>query len=735
MPGEATTPGGSSLTRIRKPLSLSQKMAVGLGLGVATGLFAGEHVGPLQLAADGYVKLLQMTVLPYVMISLISGLGSLELADARSLASKVGSLLVLLWVIALTAAFMFPVMFPAIETASYFSTTLVEDPQPFDLISLYIPSNPFNSMANNVVPAVVIFSIVLGVALMGVAPKARLLEVLGTANAVMARVNSFVGRLTPYGLFAIVAVAAGTLRLEELARMRVYNVSYVAVSLFVSLWVLPGLVAALTPIRYRDVIGRTRDALLTAFLTSNLFIVLPMLTDEVKRLLGEHKGAGGERHETLPEIIVPASFNFPHTGKLLSLSYVLFAGWFADTAIAVHDYPRLALVGFFTLFGSLNVAIPYLLDLFRIPADTYQLFLASSVVNARFGTLMAAVHTVTIALLGTCAITGVLRVNPRRVLRYLVVTAALAVGTVVATRAVLAVTTQSAYTKDRSVLDKRLLQDHPTATVFGDAQPATPLPPADTSVLQRILSRGAVRVGYFADNPPYAYVNARAELVGFDIEMAYHLAADLGVRLELVAVTREVLQVPADAAGWDLLMAGVAVTPDRASHLLFSASYLDETLAFLVLDHRRAEFSTWASVRALGPIRVGMPPVSSAEAKLRSEAPQANIVSFTSMEQIFTAPRVEADAFMTSAERGSIWTLLHPDYSVVVPRPGVVTAPLAYPIASRDEQLADFINTWIELKRKDGTIVALYDYWILGRIGGLAAPRWSVARDVLHWVN
>jgi len=284
-------------------------------------------------------------------------------------------------------------------------------------------------------------------------------------------------------------------------------------------------------------------------------------------------------------------------------------------------------------------------------------------------------------------------------------------------------------------MDKGLLRDRPTAVLFGDAPPAPPLPAADRSVLERIHSRGAVRVGYFADNPPYAYVNTRGALVGFDIEMAYDLAEDLGVGLELVAVPREVLQAPADASGWDLLMAGVVVTPQRASNLLFSSSYVDETMAFLVLDHRRAEFSTWASVRALGPIRVGVPPVSSVEARLRSEAPQATIVPFTTVEQIFTSPRVEADAFLTSAERGSIWTLLHPDYSVVVPRPGVVTAPLAYPIANRDARLADFVNTWIELKKKDGTIAGLYDYWILGRTGNRMAPRWSVVRDVLHWAD
>ena len=38
--------------------------------------------------------------------------------------------------------------------------------------------------------------------------------------------------------------------------------------------------------------------------------------------------------------------------------------------------------------------MPFLLDSFRVPADTFQLFLASGVINSRFGTLVAAMHTV-----------------------------------------------------------------------------------------------------------------------------------------------------------------------------------------------------------------------------------------------------------------------------------------------------------------------------------------------------
>ena len=96
---------------------------------------------------------------------------------------------------------------------------------------------------------------------------------------------------------------------------------------------------------------------------------------------------------------MPASFNFPHTGKLLSLSFILFAGWFADAPVPLSGYPQLALAGLVTFFGSLTAAVPFLLDLFRIPADTFQLFLATGVINSRVGSLVAAVHTLTVALL------------------------------------------------------------------------------------------------------------------------------------------------------------------------------------------------------------------------------------------------------------------------------------------------------------------------------------------------
>jgi len=82
-------------------VSFSRKILVGLVLGVATGLFLGDLAAPLRFLADGFIRLLQMTVLPYVTVSLIAGIGGLDAASARRLFLRVGALTLVLWALAL----------------------------------------------------------------------------------------------------------------------------------------------------------------------------------------------------------------------------------------------------------------------------------------------------------------------------------------------------------------------------------------------------------------------------------------------------------------------------------------------------------------------------------------------------------------------------------------------------------------------------------------------------------
>jgi Na+/H+-dicarboxylate symporter len=719
------------------PMSSSIKILIGLAAGVLVGLFLGEHASVFKVVADGFVKLLQMMVLPYITLSIITSLGALSYDQVKMLGLRAGAVLIGLWCLALIFTFLIPLAFPDLETASFFSTSLVEPPKPFNFVDLFIPSNPFYALANNVVPAVVLFSVFVGVALIGVERKQTALDVFVVAKDALSSATKFVVNLTPYGIFAIAANTAGTLNLDQVARIQVYLITYVIVSLLVALWVLPGLVAALTPFSYSEVLGPTRDALITAFMAGDLFIVLPILIQACKDLLERHRLVD-ESTKMLPDVIVPTSFNFPHTGKLLSISFILFAGWFADATVSATDYPRLALMGLLTFFGSLSAAVPFLLDLFRIPADTFQLFLATGVVNSRFGALLAAVHTVAVALLGSAAIVGSLRFSATRLARYLVITLILSAAILGGLRSLFVKVLKPSFAGEELVYSMRpIMTDHDARVVKEADLGDTTAKPAAVALLDAIKKRGTLRVGIFTDRLPFVFLNKERRLVGFDVEMAQLLARDLGVKVEFVEVKEwNALARWLATSRVDLAMTGIAVTPDRAAGMVFSNPYVDETFAFVVKDHLREEFSSWAGIRDLGVFPVASPNLPYFIAPVKARAPELKLQVVDTMKQIEDGMKEgKFDAIALPAERGSVLTLLNPKYTVVVPDPGTIKIPLAYALAGPDQDWAYFINTWLELKRRDGTIDALYGHWILGKQAGKRQPRWSIVRNVLHWVE
>ena len=64
-----------------------------------------------------------------------------------------------------------------------------------------------------------------------------------------------------------------------------------------------------------------------------------------------------------------------------------------------------------------------------------------------------------------------------------------------------------------------------------------------------------------------------------------------------------------------------------------------------------------------------------------------------------------------------------------------IQLPAAYAVPKGDVEMMQFVSNWIALKRGDGTIESLYDYWMLGGASKPREPRWSIIRNVLGWVD
>lgn len=714
--------------------SLSMLVLIALGAGVCVGLFFGEGVGFLAPIGHAYVGLLQMTVLPYIVLSIVYGLGRLRPATARRLAGVGGLTLLVVWAIGVVASLLVPLSYPDRETARFFSRALVEPPPTFDLMGLYIPRNIFGSLADATVPAVVVFCILLGVALMGVERKDTLLEALGSlADAVM-RLASLVVKTAPIGIFALAAAAAGTMRLEDFDALQVYVWGYLAMTAVFVFWALPGLISVITGIGFRRVFAESRDALVTGFATGSLLVVLPLLSTAIKNLLAE-RGVASDDDTAMVDIVVPTAFNVPSVGMLLTMSFVHFGAWLFDAPLALSQYPAFGALSVVTAFGGWTIGLPALLDVFRVPADVFELYPLVDVITGRLSVLSAALQVVAVAVIVVGALGGISRLKAASVMRFAALTVILMLATVTALKAVMSRAVSQEYTGYLTLVERSpLLDEVPTRHSDG-------LPPALSSEervadrLDLIRSRGWLRVGYVQDRLPFAFRNEAGDVVGLDAELARDLAADMEVGIVFVRLSVDDAADAVQQGSVDVLMSGLTMVPSRARIVRYSVPYMNVTAALAVPDHARQEFSSLGRLLAREELRIGLFPAVRYERALRRYLPNAELVTIASPRPFFRG-ELDVDAILLSAEEAAAWTLAYPRYSVAIPFPDRWGAPLAYVMPPSATTLHGFVDAWLELATRDGTVERYFSYWIMGQDPpGSRVPRWSILRDVLGWVD
>jgi Na+/H+-dicarboxylate symporter len=704
-------------------ISLSTQILIGLMLGLLTGLFFGDKASVFAIVGRAYIGLIQMSILPYMVVSLMLGIGSLSYEKAGKLAITGGIVLVASWSLAFMIVFLMPFTFPAIKGGSFFSPSLVEVAK-VDFIDLYVPVNPFSSLARTVVPAAAVFSVAFGVALIGVENKQRLLDILDATSKTLTRIAMMVVKATPLGVFAIAANAAGTMTIAEFGRLQSYIIPFIAATLLLTFWILQGLAAALTPFSYREIIKSSRDALTTGFVTGNLFITLPMLVENARKLF-EDRRIKNEDTDNYVEVLVPTSFNFPNIGKLLTLLFVLFAGWFVGKSVALADYPGFAVLGLFTLFGGVDLALPFLLDQMQIPSDMYQLYVVTGVLNSWFATLLAVMNLFAFTLVAACAAIGAIRINWSRIFSFAVISVVIFAASILGTRWMLSEMVSKEDIKRRTLMNAEI-KDTYKADIkeIGSKDSVT-----QESPLRSIIKRGKLRVGYHPENLPFSFVNDNGDLVGFDVELMHVLARELKVDVEFIEWTYETVFKDLDQGKFDIAIGGLIVNPERLAKANISNPYLNMTTAVVVEDYRRNEFKSWRSIDKKHNTRIGV--VGENRAKnFKRYLPNTEIVLLETYSDFFTGNPKGLDALVISAEAGSAWTILYPVYSVVVPEPHLkANAALAMPLGTPDFE--DYVNDWLQMKQTGGIIEELYNKWILGLKEEQKKERWSFGRNIL----
>jgi Na+/H+-dicarboxylate symporter len=716
-------------------MTLSRKIVIGLTTGIGCGLFFGEICGGLSIIGNAYIALMQMTVLPYIVLALMVNIGSLTLDTARHLAVRGAVVMLALWGVAVAVILLMPQALPEWKTGGFFSTSLLNPHESVDFLTLYIPANPFRSLAESLVPAVVVFCICAGIALIGITRKERVIEPMRVMLDAMSRVTLWVAGLTPYGVFAIAASAAGTITVDEIGRLQAYMIIYIAAAFILSFVVLPLAITAVTPFTYREILDSSRSALLTAFAANNYFIVLPLLIENLKELYRNHR-MGGEEVEGAIDITLPIGFPFPNIGRLLALIFIPFGAWFVGRPLELFQYPLLAVTGLPAFFAKVTVALPYLLNQFHLPADLFHLFVLSGIINGHVSSMVGAMHLFAFTAITAAMVTGRARWHRARIVAAVAATVLLIATCTVATRSYLG----WFFNRDEgqaTVIQRMQKIADPAPIMILDEVVPNPKPLRDgQSRLNRIPERGAIRVGYLTDNLPFSFVNAEDEVVGFDIEMAHRLAIDLDVTLELVPFDHpENIAHHLARDHCDVIMSGIAASPSQFLEVAFTHSYIELTPALVVLDHIRNELDTIDELEQAKNLRLGVVNDENLVRLMGRRLPDAEAVEIPRVAAFFEAEIPPADGLVISAEAGSAWTLMYPEFQVVLPFREVNSWPLGYATAPGDDEFLRFLDLWIDLVRDEGFVSRLRDHWILGRTAVHKRPRWSVVRNVLRWVE
>ena len=149
---------------------------------------------------------------------------------------------------------------------------------------------------------------------------------------------------------------------------------------------------------------------------------------------------------------------------------------------------------------------------------------------------------------------------------------------------------------------------------------------AEADALDEIRKRGVIKIGVNTDLKPYAYLDAKGNHVGFDIDLAHYIAqyiVNSPDNVEFIPVTHSNRLMKASTGEADIVISTITITPQREEIVSFSVPYDYAGQAVLVKSN-----SVISSLSDLSEQNVGVIFGSTAEKNMKNLLPNANLFGF-----------------------------------------------------------------------------------------------------------
>ncbi|MBE5882347.1 MAG: dicarboxylate/amino acid:cation symporter [Lachnospiraceae bacterium] len=293
----------------KKKIGLSTKIFIALLVGAVTGIlihyalpaseFKDKFIveGVLYVIGQGFIRLMQMLVVPLVFCSLVCG--SMAIGDTKTL-GKVGVKTVGFYIattalavsIALSVAYLINpgigLNMDAVEKSEVAATTA--GTSIVDTLLNIIPKNPIGSMANGDMLPIIVFALFVGIMLAKLGSKASTVaNFFSQFNDVMMEMTMAIMSIAPIGVFCLIARTFATVGFSAFAPMLKYMGSVTLALLlqcFVVYQVLLFIFTRLNPLKF---IKKFLPVMGFAFSTATSNATIPMSIDTLNKKMGVSK--------------------------------------------------------------------------------------------------------------------------------------------------------------------------------------------------------------------------------------------------------------------------------------------------------------------------------------------------------------------------------------------------------------------------------------------------------------
>lgn len=230
-------------------------------------------------------------------------------------------------------------------------------------------------------------------------------------------------------------------------------------------------------------------------------------------------------------------------------------------------------------------------------------------------------------------------------------------------------------------------------------------------VIDRVMSRGELRVGMSGGMPPLNMLSKTDKLMGMDVDLAGMIAGTMGVRLAVLKIPFPDLLPALEKGTVDLVISNMTITSERSKRVAFAGPYFVSGKALLTKRSTLANARSGAELNSPAFSFVALKS-STSQAFIQKEAPAARLFTTRSEEEaIQMVIGDKADAMIADYPICRVALLRNPDAglaSFVVP---LTVEPIGIAVPKEDPLLASWLGNFLVSLQATQQLEALQDKW------------------------